>query len=210
MRATAHVAFPGLASAPRTASSRRGPVRVMANREQLNSATSQGLALSGSVMALNGGLAKFAVRDDVSVSRTEESGKTTVTIKARLPHNAPPGPSTCWGRVPARLTAGGHGVTPPRRGVPTATGSTRCGRASGLGSSAVGVPNCSLRLCPWILGALPRGRAAHACTSAASGEHCHACPCGRADCRPTRLAARWVAVSFWALLWGLPVLSPCL
>jgi hypothetical protein len=32
-------------------------------------------------MALNGGLAKFTVREDVAVSRTEEAGKTTVTIK---------------------------------------------------------------------------------------------------------------------------------
>ena len=126
MRATAHVAFPGLASAPRTASSRRGPVRVMANREQLNSATSQGLALSGSVMALNGGLAKFAVRDDVSVSRTEESGKTTVTIKARLPHHARPGPTTAGDgsqRAAQPAATASHpraGVSPPPQAAPAA------------------------------------------------------------------------------------------
>jgi hypothetical protein len=123
MRATAHVAFPGLASAPRAGPSRRGPVRVMANREQLSSATSQGLALSGSVMALNGGLAKFAVRDDVSVSRTEESGKTTVTIKARATHNNTlPGPSAHGSqRAAQRASTASHhtpGCLPPPQAAP--------------------------------------------------------------------------------------------
>jgi hypothetical protein len=71
------------------AGSRRANVRIVAQGDNRNAlarvagsaATSDGLALSGAIMALNGGLAKFTVREDVAVSRTEEAGKTTVTIK---------------------------------------------------------------------------------------------------------------------------------
>jgi hypothetical protein len=71
------------------AGSRRANIRIVAQGDNRNAlarvagsaATSDGLALSGAIMALNGGLAKFTVREDVAVSRTEEAGKTTVTIK---------------------------------------------------------------------------------------------------------------------------------
>lgn len=132
MRATAHVtAFPGLVSAPRAGPSRRGPVRVTASREPQNSATSMGLALSGSVMSLNGGLAKFAVRDDVSVSRTEESGKTTVTIKARapVPHNTAQTPCGVWHRGGSQRAA----WTPGCASAPRAWVSPHSRAAYGVG-----------------------------------------------------------------------------
>jgi hypothetical protein len=54
----------------------------------LSSFTSSGLALSGSVAsATTGGV--YTVRDDVKVTRSEEAGNTTVTIKARSLRRAP-------------------------------------------------------------------------------------------------------------------------
>ncbi len=79
-------------AAPRSARSARaaadGAVEIVRDDESRalsapKSAVSEGLAISGAVMALNGGLGSFTVREDVAVSRSDENGRTTVTIKAR-------------------------------------------------------------------------------------------------------------------------------
>ena len=79
--------------APRSAARRAVPARAGSveivrddepRRVSGDSAVSEGLAISGAVMALNGGVGSFTVREDVNVTRSEEGGRTTVTIKVRL------------------------------------------------------------------------------------------------------------------------------
>lgn len=76
------------AAAPHRSLRLRAVVEVLDSSDDTDlvrtgSATSEGLAISGAVLALNGSLANFSVREDVAVSRTEENGRTTVTIKVR-------------------------------------------------------------------------------------------------------------------------------
>ena len=75
------------ASARRAQPARAGSVEIVRDDEPRrlsgDSALSEGLSISGAVMALNGGVGSFTVRDDVNVTRSEEGGRTTVTIKAR-------------------------------------------------------------------------------------------------------------------------------
>jgi hypothetical protein len=82
------------ASARRTQSARAGSVEIVRDDEPSrlsgDSAVSEGLSISGAVLALNGGVGSFTVRDDVNVTRSEEGGRTTVTIKARRRPQQPP------------------------------------------------------------------------------------------------------------------------